>query len=130
MNKLTAMQLLMINQKLTGQNVEISADAKKTLEAIASAPYEQNERALYIYRDIIAKAAKLGCILMQKRPFEHKNSQTTVIAILTFLELNGVKLIGYESNLSELLMHLNNNDMETVCQWIKMHKSENNITDL
>ena len=130
MNKLTAKQLLMINQKLTGDNAEIPPDVQSLLETIASAPYEQNERALYIYRDIIAKAAKLGCVLLQKRPFKHKNSQTAILSILTFLELNGIKLIGYENDLSELMAQLDSDDIEQVCQWINAHKAEDSIADL
>jgi len=124
MNKLTAKQLLMINQKLTNNNHGASAALMKSLDEISKMPYIQNEAQFYVYRNTVAKASKLGCSIAQIRPFEKKNTQTAVLALLTLLELNGEKLSGYEDDIPGLVSLLCSGNEDGVRSWITRYKSD------
>ena len=129
MNKLTANQLLMINQRITGVDVEASDNLMKKLETISNLPYEQDEMFFYKYKDVIAKASKLGCSIARIKPFTEKNNQTSVVALLTLLELNGVGLEKYDDDLPALVSFLETGDLESSCEWIRMHKIDNDVDD-
>ena len=124
MNKLTARQLLMINSKLTGKEINVSEKLNKTLEDISKMPYEQNEMFFYKYKDSVEKAAKLGCSVVKIKPFVSKNRQTAVLAMLTLLKLNGVRIERYEKDIPQLVSFLDGDDFTNVCRWILTHKVE------
>lgn len=128
MNKLTAGQLLGINRKLTGNNNVASDELMNKLLRISEMPYEQDEKFFYKYKNAVAKASKLGCSIARIKPFETKNNQTAVLALLTLLELNNVKLAGYEKELSALVPYLEAGDLENCCQWIKRYTAEGDMT--
>ena len=129
MNRLTAKQLLMINQKITCVDVKASDNLMKKLETISDLPYEQDEMFFYKYKDVIAKASKLGCSIARIKPFAEKNKQTSVVALLTLLELNGVGLEKYDDDLPLLVSFLEAGDLESSCEWIRMHKIDGHIDD-
>jgi len=122
MNKLTAKQLLMINRKLTGEDAKASDELLKKLEEISKMPYEQDERFFYKYKNTVAKASKLGCSIARIKPFRNKNNQTAIISLLSLLELNKVKIVDYENDLTTLVSLLESGDVEKTCAWIDNHK--------
>lgn len=124
MNKLTAKQLLMINQKLSDNYYGASEELMKRLEEISGMPYVQDEKFFCIYKNTVAKASKLGCSIAQIRPFAGKNTQTAVLALLALLELNGEKISGYESDMPGLVSLLNSGNVQGTEEWIKRYKSE------
>lgn len=130
MNKLTAAQLVMINQKLTGNKADISQKTKILIEEIVQMPYELNEMSLYKYKGTIEKASKLGSSIARIKPFENKNNQTAVIAALSLLELNNVKLTDYENNVSQLVEYFIAGDIESGCEWIRKRRVDGDIADL
>lgn len=130
MNKLTAGHLVMINQMLTGSKEDESQKATILIEEIIQMTYEQNEMSLYKYKGIISKASKLGCTIARIKPFEHKNNQTAVIAALTLLELNNVKLIDYEENIPQLVDYFLAGDIESGCEWIRKRRKDSEVADL
>ena len=122
MNKLTAKQLLMINWKLTGNEAKASDKLLIKLEEISKLPYEQDERFFYKYKNTVAKASKLGCSIACIKPFQEKNNQSAIFSLLSLLELNKVKLVDYENDLTSLVSLLESGDVEKTCDWIENHK--------
>ena len=129
MNKLTAKQLLMINRKLVGEDVADSDESLKILEEIAKIPYEQDERFFYIYKNTVAKAAKLGCAIARIKPFRKKNNQSAVFSLLTLLELNKIKLVDYENDLATLVSLLEAGDVEKTGKWIEKYQIQGDLTE-
>lgn len=130
MNKLTAGQLVMINQKLVGNNEDVNEKTRILIEQIVEMPYEQNEMSSYKYKGIIEKASKLGCSIARIKPFEQKNNQTAVIATLTLLELNNVRLVNYEDNVSQLVQYFTAGDIESGCEWIRKRRIDSELAEL
>lgn len=121
MNKLTAKQLLLINQKLN-KSTECVYDAQRLAE-IAENPYRQNEKSFYVYKSVSMKAAVLGSDIVRYKPFAEKNNQTAVVAMMTLLEINSYYIVGYESDLPLLIEYLTASDAERIDEWIAAHKA-------
>lgn len=122
MNKLTSKQLFMINRKLTGGDSHTEGTLMEKLDEIAAAPYEQNDMFFYKYRDTVSKAAKLGSTLARQKPFASCNEGTAIIATLSLLELNGIRLDGYEDDIETLASCLCSGDLESCCEWIRCYR--------
>ena len=123
MNKLTARQLLRINQKLTNEEGDVS-EMLDQIEEILRLPYHQDGKFAYVYKNAIDRACVLGSSIVRLRPFEKKNSQTAVVAVLTLLELNDVVLERYENNITELLSFLEEGDLLGSSRWVKRYQSK------
>lgn len=123
MNKLTAKQLLMLNRKIVEEDDEPLRPYRDmdVLERIAAIPYEKDEEFFYIYRDTIEKAAILGCSLHKCKAFADGNSETAALAMFTLLDINGYELVDFGNDLDELFEHLERQNFESVCAWIKEH---------
>ena len=121
MNKLTAKQLLTINQKLTNVIDESPALLCK-VEKISRLPYQRDDRAVYVYKNIVERASVLGSAIATGKPFEMKNNQTAVVAVLTLLKLNDVELENYESNVAELAEYLKSGNLSDSNQWIMRYQ--------
>lgn len=122
MNKLTAKQLLNINAKITNQKPLLFESEKELLDSITRAPYQQDKHLYYIYKTVSAKAAKLGCEIVKKKPFKNENEMTAIIAILTMMEVNGTKLYGYKDDLESLRSYLRSDQVDKVEEWLDSHK--------
>lgn len=126
MNRLTAKQLVKINGTVTSRKkVPITDEKMKLLEEVVQSPYIQDEKFFYVYKTTIEKAAKLGCELYRNRPFDKGNGNTALIAILTLLDVNGFKLVGYENDLKSLANGIQNNDFDAVTTWIRKYLADN-----
>jgi prophage maintenance system killer protein len=90
-------------------------------------PYEQDEKFFYKYKNTVAKAAKLGCSVACIKPFEKKNIQSAIFSLLSLLELNNVRLVGYENDLITLVSCVESGDVEKTCDWIEKHKFQKEI---
>lgn len=126
MNKITAKQLIRLNGTVTARNeVPISEKQKKILEEIAQSPYILDEKFFYVYKTTIEKSAKLGCELINRKPFDNGNGKTALLASLTLLDLNGFKLTPYQDDLKSLAESMQNNDVEACTEWIRQHLADN-----
>ena len=70
MNKLSAKQIVEINNRLTGSN-----SGETYIEAVNSVlneVYKKDEKNFYVYKDTIEKAAALACELYQRQLFNKK----------------------------------------------------------
>ncbi len=55
-----------------------------------------------IYKTIQAKAARLGFSLINNHPFADGNKRIGILAMLVFLEINGIEIICTDEELVEL----------------------------
>lgn len=122
MNKLTEKQLTLFNKKVA-QKVGLTPGIidEDALRRVAEAPYVKDERFFYIYKGLIEKTAKLGCEIVNVRPFANTNIATATLAILTLLEINGIKLQDYENDIPELHQYLKIGEENQVIKWINVH---------
>ena len=123
MNKLTAKQLLLINHKLT-DGAPPAPTLMRRLETISQLPYRKNEDASYVYKSTIDRVSVLGCSIAKLKPFEKKNCQTAIVAILALLELNGIELENYEDSVAVLAEHLSSGNVSASSKWIRQHQRE------
>ncbi len=125
MYKLTPNQLLLLNRKITDMEAQtISPNRFELLKEISETPYRQNKEDSFIYKGPAEKAAKLGNEIALKKPFERSNRDTAVLALLTLLELNGVKLKDYRDDLGELYDNIEDQALEKTYKWICSHIDE------
>lgn len=118
MNRLTAKQILTINNKLTQNQTEESTVHDK-LNRISQAPYILDKQDFYIYRDTFSKAAKLSCDIYEKKPFKEKNLSTAVLATLLLLQVNNIQLEITHKNLGELSALIKNKSENELNIWLK-----------
>ena len=125
MNKIVTRQLFIINSQIIGESSPLSDESWKALKQVAQAPYEQNENFYYIYKSLSAKAAKLGCEIVRLKPFDKENELTALVASLTMLEINGLRIIDYKKDLDELLRYFSDNDVVKAEEWFEAHRADN-----
>ncbi len=126
MNKLTAKQLIMLNQKIVNDEARLTSEDEAKIKDIAEIPYEKVDEFFYKYKTTVEKSAKLGCLIVSNRVFNEGNEETAMLAMLTLLVLNGYKVSDFEQNLDELSEYLNTNNYEAICSWIRDHASNQN----
>ena len=132
MNKLTPKQLILLNQKIVEDDAAVVTDeGMAMLEEIAEIPYEKNEELFYICKDAVEKAAVLGILIAERKPFSEANKETAVLALLTLLEINECKLKNYskKEDIEELCECLIHAEREAVCGWINAHKENDRRDD-
>ena len=121
--------MLLINQKLVSNpEDELSEYSEKRLKEIAEIPYMQDEKLFLIYGAKFEQAAKLGCLIATRKPFKQENNKTALLALLITLDINGVRIVDYENDLTQLLEFLQQDDLDGTTTWIKTHlpgKKEN-----
>ena len=123
MNKLVVNQISGINTLLPGVEEPLPKRQRQILNEVAAAPYEQNESFYYIYRSLSAKAAKLGCEIIKRKPFKQKNDLTALVSALTMLKINGVRLTDYQKDIGKLLDCFAADDLKGAEKWMDSHKS-------
>lgn len=126
MNKITAKQLIRLNGTVTDRNeVPINEKQKRIIEEIAQSPYILDEKYFYVYKTTIEKSAKLGCELINRKPFDNGNGKTALLASLTLLDINGFKLTAYQDDLKTLAERMQKNDVDACTEWIREHLEDN-----
>lgn len=131
MNKLTPEQLVLLNRKIIADD-EASVPQVKfdDLKEITEIPYQKNEELFYIYRTAIEKAAKLGHLIVLRKPFVKANQETAVLALLTLLDINGYKMVNYSKDIEELCRYLEETKIDNTCKWINAHLVEEGYISL
>jgi prophage maintenance system killer protein len=79
---------------------------------------------LYEFRTVIEKAAKLGNLIVLRKPFVNANQETAVLALLTLLDINGYKMVNYKKDIEELCGYLEEKNIDNTCKWINAHLVE------
>jgi prophage maintenance system killer protein len=125
MNKLTPEQLVLLNRKIIADDeASIPQVNFVDLKEITEIPYMKNEELFYIYKTAIEKAAKLGNLIVLRKPFVKANQETAVLALLTLLDINGYKMVNYSKDIEELCGYLEETKIDNTCKWINAHLME------
>lgn len=125
MNKLTPEQLVLLNRKIIADDETNVTQVKfDDLKEIAEIPYQKSKELLYEFRTVIEKAAKLGNLIVLRKPFAQANEETAVLALLTLLDINGYKMVNYSKDIEELCRYLEETKIDNTCKWINAHLVE------
>lgn len=92
MNRLTKAQIINMHRLLiqeTGGREGIKDE--DLLDSALNAPFQTFDGE-DLYKTIQAKAAKLGFFLINNHPFIDGNKRIGILAMLTFLEINGIEI--------------------------------------
>lgn len=76
-----------------------------------------------LFQSLQEKAARLGYYMIQNHPFTDGNKRIGILAMLTFLELNGIYVDSTDAELIQIGFSLANNTMsiEQLVQWLIEH---------
>lgn len=125
MNRLSASQINKINCKIIGTEDNFNDKEEKfknILKDIAFAPYEQDEKFFYRYRDTVSKAAKLSYDIADQKPFGKGNIKTAVFIALTLLQINQINTKeGYQEDLPIFEAALRDGDFKQIEDWLRNH---------
>lgn len=125
MNRLTPEQLVLLNQKINPEEkVLLSTTKLNQLKEITDIPYQKDEELFYVYRGTIEKAAKLGNLIVSRKPFYKSNQETAILALLTLLDINGYRMENYFNDIEDLRISLGETDLKNTIKWIKEHSVE------
>lgn len=102
MNRLTKAQIINMHRLLiqeTGGSEGIKDE--DLLDSALNAPFQTFDGE-DLYKTIQAKAAKLGFLLINNHPFIDGNKRIGILAMLTFLEINGIEIKCIDDELINL----------------------------
>ena len=102
MNRLTKAQIINMHKLLiqeTGGREGIKDE--DLLDSALNAPFQTFDGE-DLYKTIQAKAAKLGFFLINNHPFIDGNKRIGILAMLTFLETNGIEITCTDDELINL----------------------------
>ncbi len=102
MKRLTKTQILKMHSLLiqeTGGSDGIRDEG--LLDSALNLPFQSFDGE-DIYKTIQAKAARLGFSLINNHPFADGNKRIGILAMLVFLEINGIEIICTDEELVEL----------------------------
>ena len=90
--------------------------------ALNTAFQTYNGKELYPSKE--EKGAKLGISLVQNHAFVDGNKRIGMLVMMSFLELNGIKILCEDIEVIEIGIRLASNQMnyESLLEWIKDHK--------
>ena len=123
MKKLSKEQVIKIHSMLietTGGSDGIRD--KGLLDSALNAPFQTFDGE-YVYRTIKAKAAKLGYFLVKNHPFIDGNKRIGILAMITFLEINGLEVTCTDEELITLGLGLADGSIDDIdlLNWIIDH---------
>ncbi|WP_129723971.1 type II toxin-antitoxin system death-on-curing family toxin [Xylanivirga thermophila] len=123
MKRLTKTQILNMHSLLikeTGGSDGIRDEG--LLDSALNAPF-QTFGGEDIYRTVKSKAAKLGYFLINNHPFIDGNKRIGILAMLVFLELNGIEVTCTDGELIRLGLGLANGSVsdKDLLNWIIEH---------
>ncbi|MBQ4469480.1 MAG: type II toxin-antitoxin system death-on-curing family toxin [Synergistaceae bacterium] len=125
MRSLSVEEIIAIHSKLvmkTGGSDGIRD--KGLLESAVNAPF-QSFGGYDVYPTIYEKAARLGFGLAQNHAFIDGNKRIAVVAVLTFLDINGIDVSCTEFELFSVFYKLASSEItfEDLVKWLRTHAS-------
>lgn len=89
----------------------------------ALAQTQQTMDGQYLHRDIFEMAAAYGFHLCQNHPFADGNKRIALVAMDTFLQLNGLELLAGEKETYVIMLRLATGGLskQELTQWLKEH---------
>lgn len=123
MKRLTVEHILQMHDLLireTGGSLGLRD--QNLLESAVLSPF-QTFGGQYVYHSIEYKAARLGFSLVQNHPFVDGNKRVGLLAMIIFLEMNGVYLSYTDEELVRLGLALADGSMDdkALLLWIMEH---------
>jgi death-on-curing family protein len=93
------------------------------LDLAANAPFQTFDGE-YVYPSLEEKAARLGYFIVQNHPFLDGNKRVGMLAMMVFLELNGVELSCTDQDIIDAGLRLARDEMDDkeLLEWIRRHK--------
>jgi len=123
MKRLTKAQIIKMHRLLiqeTGGSEGIMDEG--LLDSALNAPFQTFDGE-DVYKTIPAKAAKLGFLLINNHPFIDGNKRIGTLAMLVFLEINGIEIKCTDDELIKLGLGLAEGTVDTksLLGWIIKH---------
>lgn len=123
MKRLTKIQVIKMHNLLiqeTGGSEGIRDDG--LLDSALNAPFQTFDGE-DLYKTVPAKAAKLAFFLINNHPFVDGNKRIGILAMLVFLEINGIEVNCTDDELIELGLGLADGTVnnEDLLSWIIEH---------
>lgn len=92
MKRLSIPQIVMMHSALIRETGGMDGIRDENLlDSAVNAPF-QTFAGEYVYKSLEAKAARLGYSLIKNHPFADGNKRIGMLAMLVFLEMNGIEL--------------------------------------
>jgi len=123
MKRITKEQVVNMHSLLikeTGGNDGIRDEG--LLESALNAPFQTFDGE-DLYKTVQSKAAKLGFLLVKNHPFIDGNKRIGILAMLVFLEINGIEVTSTDDELIRLGLSLADGtiDDKDLLDWIIDH---------
>ncbi|ORX22917.1 MULTISPECIES: type II toxin-antitoxin system death-on-curing family toxin [unclassified Thermoanaerobacterium] len=93
------------------------------LDLAANAPFQTFD-GVYVYSSLEEKAARLGYSIIRNHPFIDGNKRIGMLAMMVFLELNGVQLSCTDQDIINAGLQLASGEMDDkgLLEWIFQHR--------
>ncbi|NLZ92267.1 MAG: type II toxin-antitoxin system death-on-curing family toxin [Clostridiales bacterium] len=123
MKRLSIPQIVMMHSALIKETGGLDGIRDENLlDSAVNAPF-QTFGGEYVYKTLEAKAARLGYSLVKNHPFVDGNKRIGMLAMLVFLEINGIELTCSEQDIIETGLKLAAGEMDDkqLLEWILRH---------
>lgn len=123
MKRLSIPQIVMMHSALLKETGGLDGIRDENLlDSAVNAPF-QTFGGEYVYKTLEAKAARLGYSLVKNHPFVDGNKRIGMLAMLVFLEINGIELTCSDQDIIETGLKLAAGEMDDkqLLEWILRH---------
>ncbi len=123
MKRLTVEQIIQLHQALIEKSGGLAGLRDRALlESSANTPFMTFD-GCPVYPTLLAKAARLGYALVKNHAFVDGNKRVGVLAMVVFLEINGVQVQCTDSELVSLGLGLADGSIDdtALLQWLVAH---------
>ncbi|WP_094551364.1 type II toxin-antitoxin system death-on-curing family toxin [Petroclostridium xylanilyticum] len=123
MKRLSIPQIVMMHSALIKETGGLDGIRNENLlDSAVNAPF-QTFGGEYVYKTLEAKAARLGYSLVKNHPFVDGNKRIGMLAMLVFLEINGIELTCSDQDIIETGLKLAAGEMDDkqLLEWILRH---------
>lgn len=123
MKRLSIPQIVMMHSALIKETGGLDGIRDENLlDSAVNAPF-QTFGGEYVYKTLEAKAARLGYSLVNNHPFVDGNKRIGMLAMLVFLEINGIELTCSDQDIIETGLKLAAGEMDDkqLLEWILRH---------
>lgn len=123
MKRLSIPQIVMMHSALIKETGGLDGIRDENLlDSAVNAPF-QTFGGEYVYKTLEAKAVRLGYSLVKNHPFVDGNKRIGMLAMLVFLEINGIELTCSEQDIIETGLKLAAGEMDDkqLLEWILRH---------
>ena len=123
MKRLSIPQIVMMHSALLKETGGLDGIRDENLlDSAVNAPF-QTFGGEYVYKTLEAKVARLGYSLVKNHPFVDGNKRIGMLAMLVFLEINGIELTCSDQDIIETGLKLAAGEMDDkqLLEWILRH---------